>query len=322
MKLLSEATVPPFVVADDVAASEELRLKYRYLDLRRPALQANLGLRHRVTMAVRKYFDAQGFWEIETPMLTKSTPEGARDYLVPSRVHPGDFYALPQSPQIFKQILMIAGHRPLLPDRRGASATRTCAPTASPSSRRSTSRCPLSTRELVFAVIERLMARDLQGARPGDRDAVSAHRLRRGDRALRIRQAGPALRHGDRGRIARCSPESTFSVFREAVAERRRSSAASSCPAAAGVSRKAARRAGRGRAGSLAPEGWSGSRRNARLVQSSALKAAGEATLGAAPRRRWRRAGRPPAAGRGAGRRHRRGARADLRLQWPGAQAG
>ena len=109
LKVLSEARVPPFVIADEVAANEDLRLKYRYLDLRRPVLQANLGLRHRVTMAVRRYFDANGFWEIETPMLTKSTPEGARDYLVPSRVHPGEFYALPQSPQMFKQILMVAG---------------------------------------------------------------------------------------------------------------------------------------------------------------------------------------------------------------------
>ncbi|MGD9902355.1 MAG: aspartate--tRNA ligase [Vicinamibacterales bacterium] len=107
--LLNEARTPPFMIGDEQSVSEETRLRYRYLDLRRPALQANLGLRHRVTMALRRYFDEQGFWEIETPILTKSTPEGARDFLVPSRVHPGEFYALPQSPQIFKQILMIAG---------------------------------------------------------------------------------------------------------------------------------------------------------------------------------------------------------------------
>lgn len=109
LRLLNEAKTPPFPIAEDSNISEEIRLRYRYLDLRRPGPQKHIGLRHRITLALRKYFDEQRFWEIETPILTKSTPEGARDFLVPSRVHPGQFFALPQSPQIFKQILMIAG---------------------------------------------------------------------------------------------------------------------------------------------------------------------------------------------------------------------
>ena len=109
LRLLNEAKTPPFQIAEDSPVSEDVRLKYRYLDLRRPRLQGNIGLRHKVAFAIREQFNAKGFWEIETPILTKSTPEGARDYLVPSRVHPGEFYALPQSPQLFKQILMIGG---------------------------------------------------------------------------------------------------------------------------------------------------------------------------------------------------------------------
>jgi aspartyl-tRNA synthetase len=107
--ILNRSETPPFPIEDDTDASDELRLQYRYLDLRRPSLARNLTLRHKMLTAVRNYFDRLGFLEIETPVLTKSTPEGARDYLVPSRVHKGEFYALPQSPQIFKQLCMVAG---------------------------------------------------------------------------------------------------------------------------------------------------------------------------------------------------------------------
>lgn len=109
MKILSESDTPPFQVEDNINVNDELRLKYRYLDLRRPSIFKNIQLRHNVVKTVRDFLSDEGFLEIETPMLQKSTPEGARDYLVPSRVHPGSFYALPQSPQLFKQLLMVSG---------------------------------------------------------------------------------------------------------------------------------------------------------------------------------------------------------------------
>ena len=109
LRLLAKAETPPFEIVENSKANDMLRLKYRYLDLRRPDMQHAIATRHKVTKVARDYFDEQGFLEIETPILTKSTPEGARDYLVPSRVHPGKFYALPQSPQQYKQLLMLSG---------------------------------------------------------------------------------------------------------------------------------------------------------------------------------------------------------------------
>ena len=110
LRVLSEAEVPPFPIEENCKTKDEIRLKYRYLDLRRPDLQKNIMLKSKVMMLTRQFFAKEGFLEIETPMLGKSTPEGARDYLVPSRVHPGHFYGLPQSPQLYKQLLMCSGY--------------------------------------------------------------------------------------------------------------------------------------------------------------------------------------------------------------------
>ena len=110
IKVLNRSEVPPFTIEDNTDGGDDLRMKYRYLDLRRPCVRRNLELRHKMAFEIRRYLDAQGFLEIETPILVKSTPEGARDFVVPSRMNPGEFYALPQSPQLFKQLLMVSGY--------------------------------------------------------------------------------------------------------------------------------------------------------------------------------------------------------------------
>jgi aspartyl-tRNA synthetase len=109
VEIIAEAKTPPFEIEDEVTADEALRLRYRYLDIRRPRLTRTLELRHRVVQAIHRYMDGHEFIEVETPMLVKGTPEGSRDFLVPSRLHPGNFFALPQSPQQLKQLLMVAG---------------------------------------------------------------------------------------------------------------------------------------------------------------------------------------------------------------------
>ena len=215
LRVLNDARTPPFPIADEGPVSEDTRLKYRYLDLRRSRMQHNITLRHRATMEIRKYFDENGFLEIETPMLTKSTPEGARDYLVPSRVHPGEFYALPQSPQIFKQILMIAGldryfqivkcfrDEDLRADRQ-------------PEFTQVDLEISFATEELVFSTIEPLMERLM---RLIGRDAPRPF--------LRLPYADAIARYGSDKPDLRCGMEirdlsdpfrsSSFSVFRGAI---------------------------------------------------------------------------------------------------------
>ncbi len=278
IKVLSEAAVPPFVIADDVTASEELRLRYRYLDLRRPKLQANLGLRHRVTMAVRKYFDSQGFWEIETPILTKSTPEGARDYLVPSRIHPGEFYALPQSPQIFKQILMIAGtdryfqivkcfrDEDLRADRQ-------------PEFTQIDVELSFATRDLVFSIIEPLIAEVFKVI---GRDVTTPFpRIAYAEAIARYGSDKPDLRVGMAiADLSAAFADTSFSVFCDALASGGVVRGLV-VPGGAAFSRKQIDALGV-QAKEFGAGGLVWARQNGDAVQSSALKAAGEPAIRAA----------------------------------------
>jgi aspartyl-tRNA synthetase len=279
LRLLNGAKTPPFPIADDgVVVAEDTRLKYRYLDLRRSRMQRNLTLRHRATMEIRKYFDEQRFLEIETPMLTKSTPEGARDYLVPSRVHPGKFFALPQSPQIFKQILMISGmdryfqivkcfrDEDLRADRQ-------------PEFTQVDLEISFATEELVFATIEPLMGRLM--ALIG-RDAPRPF--------LRLPYAEAIAMYGSDKPDLRCGMEvrnlssawagSSFSVFRSAL-DAGGEVRGFAVPNGARYSRRELDEI-IDQAKQLGAAGLVWARRHEGSVQSPALKAAGEEPIGRA----------------------------------------
>jgi aspartyl-tRNA synthetase len=255
--------------------SEDTRLKYRYLDLRRQRMQHNIALRHRATMAIRKYFDENGFLEIETPMLTKSTPEGARDYLVPSRVHPGEFYALPQSPQIFKQILMISGmdryfqivkcfrDEDLRADRQ-------------PEFTQVDLEISFATEDIVFSTIEPLMERLM--AIIGERAPRPFMRLPYSEAIAKYGSDKPDLRVGmEIQNLSDAFQESPFSVFRDALAaggEVR----GFVIPGAAKYSRREIDELVE-QAKSLGAGGLVWARAPEGAVQSSALKAAGEPAI-------------------------------------------
>jgi len=272
IRQLNDAKTPPFSIADESPVSEDTRLKYRYLDLRRSRMQQNLALRHRVTMEVRKYFDEQGFLEIETPMLAKSTPEGARDYLVPSRVHPGEFYALPQSPQIFKQILMISGldryfqivkcfrDEDLRADRQ-------------PEFTQVDLEMSFATEDLVFATIEPLMQRLM--ALIGREAPRPFLRMPYAEAIAKYGSDKPDLRCGmEIGDLSDALRESGFTVFRGAI-ESGGEVRGLAVPGAARYSRRELDELVE-QAKQLGAAGLVWARAHDGAVQSPALKAAGE----------------------------------------------
>jgi aspartyl-tRNA synthetase len=278
IRLLNDAKVPPFPINEDTPVAEETRLRYRYLDLRRPKLQQNLILRHKAMLEIRRYFDEQGFVEIETPILTKSTPEGARDYLVPSRVHAGEFYALPQSPQIFKQILMIAGmdryvqivkcfrDEDLRADRQ-------------PEFTQVDLEISFATEDIVFSTLEPLMDRLL--ALIGRRAPAPFRRMPYAEAIASYGSDKPDLRAGmELKNLSEPFRESAFSLFRGAI-DAGGEVRGFVIPNGARYSRKDLDRLSDD-AKQLGGGGVVWARRSDGAVQSSALKAAGEEVIGRA----------------------------------------
>jgi aspartyl-tRNA synthetase len=275
IRLLNDAKTPPFPINEDTPVSEEMRLRYRYLDLRRTRLQQNLILRHKAAFEIRRYFDEQGFLEIETPILTKSTPEGARDYLVPSRVHPGEFYALPQSPQIFKQILMIAGmdryfqiakcfrDEDLRADRQ-------------PEFTQVDLEICFATEDLVFSTLEPLMGRLM--ALIGREAPRTFPRMAYADAIARYGSDKPDLRPGmELKDLSEPFASSTFSIFRAAI-DGGGDVRGFVVPSAARYSRKDLDNLIE-EAKQLGAAGLVWARQTEGVVQSPALKAAGEAVM-------------------------------------------
>ena len=218
IQILNAAKTPPFYIYDDSHVDEALRLKYRYLDLRRPRMQRNIILRHRVVKHIRDFLDARGFVEIETPILFKTTPEGARDYLVPSRVHPGKFYALPQSPQQLKQLLMVAGYERYFQiarcfrdeDQRGDRQ---------PEFTQLDLEMSFVERDDVMALAEELMIGIIEGCSDRELLAKPFPRLTYQEAMARFGTDRPDLRFGmELANISDLVAGSDFRVFRDVVA--------------------------------------------------------------------------------------------------------
>jgi len=280
-RLLNDAKTPPFTIADEAEVTEETRLRYRYIDLRRPRMQRNITMRHRATMEVRKYFDQEGFLEIETPILAKSTPEGARDYLVPSRVHPGEFYALPQSPQIFKQILMISGMDRYFQIAR-CFRDEDLRADRQPEFTQVDLEMSFATEDLIFTTLEPLMERLM--ALIGREAPRPFLRLPYAEAIASYGSDKPDLRCGMKIHdLSAAFADSSFSVFRSAI-DAGGEVRGFTVPGAARYSRREldeiveqAKQLGGG--GLVWARNAEASAQSAQVVQSSALKAAGEPAI-------------------------------------------